>query len=129
MKGDRVQTLYPNEEGMAVHNHIPGNTDLPRRYRRIEAYIHNNLSGDLRAAVVAKRLGMSVSSLLHIFREHGGQTYQQYVADARMQTAYQILAQGGRVKEAMYATGYKVKSTFNRAFKRAFGHPPGYFRQ
>ena len=96
-------------------------------YRRIEAYIHNNLSGDLRAAVVAERFDMSISSLLHIFKKHSRRTYRQYVADARMQAAYQILVRGGRVKEAIYATGYKNRGTFNNAFKKKFKHPPRYF--
>lgn len=117
---------------MDIRKYIPPGHDgdgYKRRPERIKRYIHQNLSADLRASTVAQKFGLSISTLLHIFKEYENQPFGQYVTQARMKEAFQIISNGGRVKEAMYATGYKVKSTFRRAYKRTFGYPPGYFRQ
>ena len=72
---------------------------------------------------------MSVSSLEHLFKENLEQTYHQYVEDIRMMRAFDLISKEGmRVQQAMYATGFKYKSTFNRCFKRKFGHAPSYFK-
>ena len=97
------------------------------RFRRIKKYIHCNLSADLSAAVVAEKFDLSISTLLHTFRNYSERTYQQYVADIRIHNALRIINKGGRVKEAMFKTGYKNRSTFNNAFKKRFKYTPGYF--
>lgn len=113
---------------MDIGRHIPSEHDdggYKRRSDLIKQYIRENLTADLRAAAVAEKFNLSISTLQHIFKEHEKQTFGQYVTNTRMESAFQIIIQGGRVKEAMYATGYKVKSTFNRVFKKTYGYPPG----
>lgn len=116
---------------MDIRKHIPPGHDgegYKRRPERIKQYIHQNLSADLRASTVAKNFDLSVSALLHIFKEYEHQPFGQYVTKARMEKAFQIISNGGRVKEAMYATGYQHRSAFNKAFKNIFKHPPTYFQ-
>ncbi|MBN9350335.1 MAG: helix-turn-helix transcriptional regulator [Chitinophagaceae bacterium] len=102
---------------MDIRNHTPaeGNrmSGEQGRPERIKEYIRHNLSADLGADSVSEKFGLSISSLLHIFKKHERQTYRQYIEHARMQAAFDLIAnRDKRVKEAMYATGYKVKSTF-----------------
>ena len=117
---------------MDTHKHILKKKEdahfEPLLLKRIKEYVHNNLASDLRSFTVAAEFSISVSTLQNIFRKHLNQTYGQYVTNVRMQSAFKIIDEEDRVKEAMYATGYKVKSTFYRAFKKAFGHPPGHLR-
>lgn len=100
------------------------------RVEKISQYIADHLATDLSAAAVATKFGLSISSLQHIFKRHHQQTYQRYLEETRMMKAFELITkEGNRVQEAMYATGYKYKSTFNKAFKRKFKHPPGYFQK
>lgn len=100
-----------------------------RRLQQVKEYIQNNYSSNLKAAIIAKEIGLSVSTLLHLFKKYNPLTFQQYTAQIRMKAAFEILKRGGSVKEAMYSSGYKYRSTFNKAFKKAFHVPPGYFRK
>lgn len=116
---------------MDVRKHIPQGYDAEgykRRRERIKDYIHQNPAADLSAAAVAEKFDLSVSSLLHLFTEWEHKTFRRYVEEVRMQAAFDIIRRGGRVKEAMYATGYKNRATFHNAFKKRFKHPPTYFR-
>jgi AraC-like DNA-binding protein len=97
------------------------------RLERIKKYIDDNLKGNLGAAIVAKKFELSVSSLLHIFKKHEQQTYQHYLENVRMKKAMELIKAGKWIQEIMDATGYKYRSTFHKAFKRKFKHPPGYF--
>jgi transcriptional regulator GlxA family with amidase domain len=117
---------------MQKKNDFKGENEQWRRNRRLERimeYLSNNLSKNLSASAVAEHFEMSVSSLEHLFKENLGQTYHQYVEDMRMVTAFDLITKEGmRVQQAMYATGFKYKSTFNTCFKRKFGHAPSYFK-
>lgn len=100
------------------------------RVEKIRQYIADHLATDLSATAVATKFGLSISSLQHIFKRHQQQTYQRYLEETRMMKAFELITkEGNRVQEAMYATGYNYKSTFNKAFKRRFKHPPGYFQK
>ncbi|MDE3184447.1 MAG: helix-turn-helix transcriptional regulator [Bacteroidota bacterium] len=115
---------------MDGHNKIQETSKLfeKSRHERIKEYITDKLSTDLRAAVVSQKFELSVSSLQHLFKKNQGQSYHHYLEETRMKKAFELIAlKGKRIKEAMYVTGYKRRSTFNRAFKRKYNHPPGYF--
>ena len=119
---------------MDFENHIHDESnELYREYNRVEQvkkYIAENIAADLRASVVAEKFELSVSSLQRLFKKYHGQAYHQYLEDVRMGTAlYLITKEGKRINEAMYATGYNNRSTFNEAFKRKFKHQPRHFRK
>ena len=100
------------------------------RIARIKKYLLDNLSRDLRARTVANRFEMSVSSLQHIFQKYQGQSYHKYVEDMRMVRAFDLITKEGmRIQQAMFASGYKYKSTFNKSFKRRYGHSPSYYKK
>ena len=107
--------------------------ELYPEYNRVELvkhYVVEHLDTDLSAPVVAREFNFTLSTLHHLFKKYEEQTYQRFVEDTRMKRAlYLITKEGRRVKEAMYATGYHNRSTFNAAFKRHFKHPPRHFRK
>ena len=97
-----------------------GNHDHTR-VERIKDYVHRNLTADLRAAAVSKRLGISAISLQYLVLKHLKTSFRLYVEVNRMRCAYDLIVnQGMLIKEAMYLSGYKNKSTFQRAFKRHY---------
>jgi AraC family transcriptional regulator, regulatory protein of adaptative response / methylphosphotriester-DNA alkyltransferase methyltransferase len=100
------------------------------RLERITKYISDNLQSDLKARVVAEHFMLSISSLQLLFKKYYGQSYHRCLEEIRIQKAFDLISnEGKRVQEAMYATGYKHKSTFNKAFRKIFLHSPGYYKK
>ena len=99
-----------------------------RVIERITAYIFANLTEDLSIGTVSEKFTMSASTLKHLFKKYTGSSYHQYVEGTRMKKAFELITKGQRTQQTMYATGYHYRSSFNKAFKRRFKHPPGYFR-
>ena len=115
------------------HHQQDESNELYQEYSRVEEvkkYISENIDSDLSASIVSKRFELSISSLQHLFKKYEGQTYHQYLEDTRMKTAFFLITkEGKRISEAMYATGYHNRPTFNEAFKKKFKHRPGHFRK
>jgi AraC-type DNA-binding domain-containing proteins len=100
------------------------------RVEKIRQYIADHLATDLSAATVAQTFGLSISSLQHIFKRYQQQTYQHYLEETRMTKAFELITQEDkRINEAMYATGYNNRVTFNIAFKKRFKHSPRHFKR
>ena len=118
---------------MDIRHHQQDESNKLQEYSRVEEvkkYISENIDSDLSASIVSKRFELSISSLQHLFKKYEGQTYHQYLEDTRMKTAFFLITkEGKRISEAMYATGYHNRSTFNEAFKKKFTLPPGHFRK
>jgi len=95
---------------------------------KIKEYILTNLEKDLSIGTVSKKFAMSASTLKRLFKKHTGSSYHQYIEGTRMEKAFELITKGQRTQQTMYATGYHYRSSFNKAFKRRFKHPPGYFR-
>ena len=99
------------------------------RLQKIQLYISQNLSANLHAANVASQFNMSISSLLHLFSKHPQGSYHRYIESVRIEKAIELLqTKNITVKEVMYATGYKNRTTFSNAFKKKFKHAAGHFK-
>lgn len=91
-------------------------------------YVNSHLGSDLNEKKVASHFRTSPSTIRYAFGIHHLQ-YHLYVEQQRMEEARRLIEQERYfVKEAMYATGYKSRSTFCRAFKRYFGKNPSEFQ-
>ena len=114
--------------------HIPAEKEAlqadNQRIGSIKHFLSQNLAADLHAGTVAKKFKLSVSALLHIFKKQQGQPYRKYVEQLRMNRALELIQiQGIRIKEVMYATGYANRAAFNKAFKKKYKRPPGYYKK
>ena len=78
---------------------------------------------------LAKRVGVSRSTLATRFTQLLGQPPMQYLTQWRLQLAFQLLesTDDGLAKIATQV-GYESEAAFNRAFKRYVGMPPGIWR-
>jgi len=99
------------------------------------------LPKDPRALAVAQRLvadqahnpsldslcdgaGASVRTIERVFRSEVGTDFATWRRQARLMKAVELLAAGGSVKQAAFATGYRQPSAFVEMFRRTFAATP-----
>lgn len=73
---------------------------------------------------LAREMGMGASSLRRALGNLG-QPFRSLLAEARMQAARKVLDEGKDVATATEAAGYRSRSHFTRAYRRAFSVTPG----
>jgi AraC-like DNA-binding protein len=80
-------------------------------------------------AELARESGASRSVLSERFRERLGTSPMRYLAGRRLEKARQLLRRRDlSVGEIAGSVGYASEAAFNRAFKEAYGAPPGRLR-
>jgi AraC-like DNA-binding protein len=111
----------------AVHD---GPDDTGRRRREAEAHVERHLANRaLSAETIAAELGISRSLLYRAFLRDGG--VARFVQQRRLERARDALRRQGETRSIAtlaYAYGFASEQHFNRAFRTAFGRPPGQFR-
>ncbi|MGE0405811.1 MAG: AraC family transcriptional regulator [Candidatus Korobacteraceae bacterium] len=81
-------------------------------------------------AGLAKEVGVSRSTLAERFRHFLGEPPMSYLNHWRLQLGARMLGETSRgVADIAAEVGYESEASFNRAFKRRFGVPPGRYRQ
>lgn len=112
---------------METAKKIQNEISLPAQGRLgiIVLYVDQHFHEDIKAKTISQEFGVSASSLEHLFLKHYQCSFRLYVEKLRMQLAYDlIVSRGMMIKEAMYMSGYKNRSTFRRAFIRHFKITP-----
>jgi transcriptional regulator GlxA family with amidase domain len=93
------------------------------------AFIAANLSGDLRASVVAAAAGMSERSLLRAFHDELGTTPADYVERVRVDAArLKLSAPCAAAKHVARQCGFSSAELMRRAFHRTLGISPADYR-
>jgi AraC family transcriptional regulator len=99
---------------------------LPRKklVRAVE-YIQDQLNTDLTVSGIAQAVGMSPDHFTRLFKKSTGQSPHQYVVEARVRKAKELLRTGKfTISEAAFHVGFVDQSHLTRHFKRVFGLPP-----
>jgi AraC-like DNA-binding protein len=93
-------------------------------------YIDGNLAEPLSVTGLARRVSLSPSALSRAFRENTGRSPYQYVKEARLTRARDLLS-GGRhgIGEVAYDVGYTSVSHFIKEFRTRFGATPGEYAE
>lgn len=92
--------------------------------------IHQDTSGSLSVAELARDAGMSRSAFFDRFRRALGSTPMDYVTAWRMAVARDLLIRGGLTNgEIAHRVGYGSASAFGLAFLRHEGMAPGEFAE
>jgi AraC family transcriptional regulator len=99
---------------------------LPReKLVRAVEYIQDQLDTDLTVSGIAQAVYMSPYHFTRLFKESTGQSPYQYVVDARVRKAKELLTTGKfTISEAAHHVGFVDQSHLTRHFKRIFGLPP-----
>ena len=92
---------------------------------RAVEYIQDQLDTELTVSGIAKAVYMSPYHFTRLFKESTGQSPHQYVVDARVRKAKELLTTGKfTISEAARQVGFVDQSHLTRHFKRVFGLPP-----
>lgn len=91
--------------------------------------IHGEPSRNWGLEELARKAGMSRTSLAVRFREMMGVPPLAYLTQWRMYLARRELRAGASVSEAAAAVGYSSESAFSSAFKRVMAVAPGQYRR
>ena len=139
--GDAGDRMYAEglSTGLAVRllrEYGAARPELKRRYggvpgkklvRAVE-YIQDQLDTDLTISGIAQSVCMSPYHFMRLFKESTGQSPYQYVIEARVRKAKELLATGKlTISEAAHHVGFVDQSHLTRHFKRVFGMPPKTF--
>ena len=107
----------------------PASADF-HRLNRAKAFIEKNLtSRDLTPETIARVANVSRSTLYRLFKSSGGVSH--YILQRRLSLASELLgdsAEHRQIGELAFALGFVSDAHFCRAFRQAFGAPPGAFR-
>ena len=136
--GDAVDRMYGEALSTALTVHLlrkygaavpwpkKRHGGLPREklVRAIE-YIQDQLDTDLTVSGIAQAVYMSPYHFTRLFKESTGQSPHQYVVEARVRKAKELLTTGKfTISEAAYHVGFVDQSHLTRHFRRVFGLPP-----
>jgi len=94
------------------------------------ALMHGDPSNEWSVSDLARQVGVSRTRLAERFRRLLGDSPMAYLAKWRLKLgAEELLSTDESVAEVAALVGYGSESSFNRAFRREFGHPPAQFRR
>ena len=139
--GDAGDRMYAEALSTALAVHLlreygAARPKLKRRYKglprkklvRAVEYIQDQLDTDLTVSGIAQAVYMSPYHFMRLFKESTGQSPHQYVIEARVRKATELLTTGKlTISEAAHHVGFVDQSHLTRHFKRVFGMPPKTF--
>ena len=92
--------------------------------QRTENLIRTGYMEQITVEGIARALNLDRRYLSRIFKEHTGNTIQQYLIHVRMEEARRYLSQGRTVQEAAALCGYPDPANFSKMYKKYFGTSP-----
>ena len=102
----------------------------PGSIRELQAWVLENLGGDLRLEKLADRAAMSPRNFLRVFTRETGTTPARFVETIRLDAARQRLEQGREtVDQVAAACGFGTALTLRRTFERHLGVSPSEYRE
>lgn len=121
-----ILTLCLQQISLIKEVHQPYDLAVQKVHRRLLSHLQDHYDLNL----VADQAGMDLRTLTRVFTRMYGKTVSKFLFEERMKKAVALLRDSNMtLAEIMHATGYREHTSFSRAFKRKFGHPPIHFRQ
>lgn len=100
-----------------------------RRIARVVALLEEEWRSPLRLADIAREVGLGVSRLEHLFRQHARISIRDFVRLQRLNAAAVLLrTTDERISAICYQVGFQDVANFNHAFKKRFGVSPSAYR-
>ncbi|MEE8342975.1 MAG: response regulator transcription factor [Gammaproteobacteria bacterium] len=94
------------------------------------SYIRQHLDSKISLDIVAKLCGMSRSHFSRSFKNDHGITFQEFIAQQRMDRALALLKDSDlQITQVAFAAGFAELSNFTRTFQRHIGMSPSYYRK
>jgi transcriptional regulator GlxA family with amidase domain len=97
--------------------------------RELQAWLADNLAGDLSVPALAERACMSPRNFARAFKREVGMTPASYVEALRVERARALLETSqAAVDEVARSCGFGTVETMRRSFRRRLGVSPGHYR-
>ena len=97
--------------------------------QRVREMLGENLQDPPALLDMSREAGMSHSKLNRCFKQLYGLTVFEWLRQARLDKARELLCGGWPIAEAALKSGFSDQSHLNRCFKRHFGVTPGQYRR
>lgn len=95
------------------------------KIRETLSFIMEHMSEDLSVDALAKRLFLSRTHFMRLFKSQTGQSVHSWIREKRLLCAARMIRDGVPVARAAESCGFTDYSTFHRAFVSTFGCTPG----
>ncbi len=130
------ETRFLHSVGDLEHWLISSLTDFSHQYftqhahrdpviETAKQFIQEHISSNIKARDIALAVNLSETYFTTYFKAKTGQNFRDYVLNARIDYAKQLLTRGEmNISEVAYATGYQDYRSFSRAFKNVTGISP-----
>lgn len=101
-----------------------------RRVRKVQQYLSEHYSGEVRMTDVAALVGMTPESFSRFFKLRTGTTFSTYLIEYRLGLATRMLIDTVEpVSIICFSCGFNTLSNFNRLFRASKGCTPSEFRE
>lgn len=96
----------------------------------VKQYVHDHLREDIYIADIAGKVFLNEQYLMRLFKKNTGQSILEYITDARLWMAKQLLIRTDHpIKRVADSVGYGNYSYFTKIFKRNVGMTPVEYRK
>lgn len=102
---------------------------LPEFPEQVIAFLKKNIAGKLTLDQIARRFGMSESSLSHRYSTMTGESVMRIYMSLRLGHAALLVEYGERLDSVAEKTGFCSAFNFSRQFKKYFGVSPSAYRK
>lgn len=96
---------------------------------RVSDFIELNYMKPLQIEEIAAMVNLERHYLSRIFKAHTQKTMKQFLTEKRMREAKRFLSRGHSVKETAMMVGYEDVFVFSKAFKKAMGKSPVFYKK
>jgi len=105
-------------------------SDVDPRMQRVAERIEKNLRSACGNTSLAKEAGLSVNSLIRLFKKSFGESPKAYSQRRRLAEAATLLVSGdASIDEIAFSLGFYDRNHFTRRFSKHFGSPPAKYRE
>ncbi|RCX13299.1 two-component system response regulator YesN [Fontibacillus phaseoli] len=113
----------------AVHPAFRAAETVPRLVDKVKQWIDLHYNEPLSLTGASEMAGISENYLSKVFAKEMGETFIEYVARKRIETAIQLMKSGMKLYEIGEKVGYPNQGHFTKVFKRVTGKTPLEYRE
>ena len=107
-----------------------GDVTDSQHLNKVMSYIGSHYGEDISLETAAAHAKVNASYLSHLFKQHLGKTFVEYLTEVRMKKAVELIEQGtNNVNELAEKVGYQYSSYFCRQFKKYTGYTVGEYKR
>ena len=105
-------------------------TDVQKLLVTVKKYILDHIQEEISAEILAKQVFISADYLYRIFKKQEGMTPGEYITNAKMQYAAELLKQPEmNISKAAILSGYSNYCYFTKVFKKCYGVTPSQYKR